>query len=88
MLKIIFSLLWNLAGVKEWQLQIGAYLLKKGCGYKIGQVIKEKKIEAVGKKPKFGKQKHSYRVKVVTGIFFDFRTNKINHTCENRIMKA
>jgi hypothetical protein len=75
MLKIIFNLVWNRAGKKQWQLEIGAYLLKKGCGYEIGQIIRERKV---------GHDR--FRVKIVTGLFYDFATNKINHTKEDRII--
>jgi hypothetical protein len=77
MLKLIFSLFANRATAKEWQLQIGAHLLKKGCGFHIGQIIKEKRI--------YGKR---YRVKVITGLFYDFNTNKITHTAENKVLDA
>lgn len=75
MFKKILSLLWRRAGLKQWHMELGALLLKKGCGYQIGQVVQEKRLEP-------GK----WRVKVITGIFYDFRENKINHTAENRIL--
>jgi hypothetical protein len=75
MFKKILSLLWRRAGLKQWQMEIGAHLLKKGCGFAIGQIVQEKRLEP-------GK----WRVKVITGIFYDFRENKINHTVENRIL--
>lgn len=77
MFKLIISLLANRASTKEWQLQIGAHLLKKGCGFHIGQIIKEKRL--------YGKR---YRVKVITGLFYDFNTKNINHTAENKILDA
>jgi hypothetical protein len=77
MFKIILNLLLNRATSKEWQLQLGAHLLKKGCGYQIGQIIKERRLH--------GKR---YRVKVITGLFYDFNTNKINHTAENKVLDA
>jgi hypothetical protein len=77
MFKLILNLLFARATAKEWQLQIGAHLLKKGCGFQIGQIIKEKRT--------YGKR---YRVKVITGLFYDFKTNKITHTAENRVLDA
>lgn len=68
-------MLWNRAGLKQWQMEIGSYLLKKGCGYEIGQIVRQRKI---------GHDR--FRVKVVTGLFYDFSTNRINHTKENRII--
>jgi hypothetical protein len=75
MFKIIISLLTNRATTKEWQLQIGAHLLKKGCGFHIGQIIREKRL--------YGNR---YRVKVIRGLFYDFKTNKITHTAENKVL--
>ena len=77
MFKLILSLLANRAKSSEWQLQIGAYLLKKGCGYRVGQIIAEKKIAH-----------NRYRVKVITNLFYDFNTNKINHVASNRILDS
>ena len=80
MVKLIFSLIYNRAGLKKWQLEIGAYLLKKGCGYQIGQIVREKKLD--------NSKKDIYRVKVITGLFYDFKTNTVNHTLENKIYKG
>lgn len=77
MFKIILNLLLNRASVREWQLQLGAHLLKKGCGYKVGQIIREKHI---GNK--------RYRVKVITNLLYDFNENKINHTTANNILDS
>ena len=44
MLKILLNLIMTRATATDWQLQLGAHLLKKGCGFYVGQIIKEKKI--------------------------------------------
>lgn len=75
MFKILLNLLWNRAGKKQWQMQLGAHLLKKGCGFQIGQIVRSRKI---------GDDR--YKVKVVTNLFYDFGTNQINHTKENRVI--
>lgn len=77
MFKIILNLLFNRASIREWQLQLGAHLLKKGCGCQVGQIIREKHI---GNK--------RYRVKVVTNLFYDFNENKINHITANKILDS
>ncbi|MEH6406664.1 MAG: hypothetical protein V7767_05225 [Leeuwenhoekiella sp.] len=77
MFKKLLNLLWNRASLKTWQLELGAYLLKKGCGYELGQVVRHRKI---------GHDR--YRVKIVTNLFFDFATNKVNHIKENRIISS
>ena len=63
------------ATATDWQLQLGAHLLKKGCGFYVGQIIKEKKI---GDK--------RYRVSVITNLVFDFKENKICHTADKKIV--
>lgn len=74
--KKIISLMANGAGIRQYQLELGAYLLRKGCGYKIGQVVKEKELN-----------RGLWRVKVITGLFYDFQENKVNHTAENKIIR-
>lgn len=66
----------NRAGLEQYRLEIGTYLLKKGCGFEVGQIIAEKRLRP-----------GLWRVKVITGLFYDFQQNKINHTAENRILK-
>lgn len=75
MFKLLFNLLWNRANKKQWQLQIGAHLIKKGCGYSIGQIVRSRKIGH-----------NLYKVKVVTNLFYDFKTNQVNHLKENRVI--
>lgn len=75
LLKILINLMINRAGLKQYRLEIGTYLLKKGCGYEVGQIIKEKRL-----------RRGLWRVKVITGLYYDFQQNKINHTSENRIL--
>lgn len=77
MFKKLLNLVVTFAPFSQWQMEIGSYLLRKGCGFEIGQIIKERKI---------GEDR--WRVKVVTELFYDFRTNKINHRKENRIISS
>lgn len=77
MFKILLSLLLNRAKLSEWQLQVGAYLLKKGCGFHVGQIIDEKKI---GYK--------LYRVKVITNLFYNFHKNEVTHTTERKVLHS
>ena len=55
------------ANLKQWQLEIGAYLLIKGCPYEIGQVINHKKLHA----------NNSKKAEYITALTYDFGTNKI-----------
>jgi len=77
MLKKLLNLIVTFASLNHWQMEIGSYLLKKGCGFKIGQIVRERKIGD-----------DLWRVKVVTELFYDFRTNQINHRKENRIISS
>lgn len=77
MFKKIINLIVMRASARRWQIEIGTYLLKKGCSYQVGQIVQEKKL-----------RDNLYRVKVITGIFYDFRKNEITHTSENRVIKS
>lgn len=74
--KIILNLMVQKAPLSQYYLNIGAHFLKKGAGFKIGQIVKEKQL-----------YEGMWRVKVITGLFYDFNTNKVTHTAENRIIK-
>ena len=74
--KTIIGLMANKAPRKQYYLQIGALFIKKGCHVQIGQIVDSKKIDSERR-----------QVKVVTGLFYDFRQNKINHTVSKRILK-
>ena len=65
------------APLKQYSLNIGSFLLRRGSGFYIGQIVKEKKL--------YG---NVYRVSVITGLFYDFKTNKVTHTAEKKIMKV
>lgn len=72
----LLGLMIHRAPLQQYRLEIGVHLLKKGCGYQVGQIIAQKRLRP-----------GLFRVKVITGLFYDFQNNKINHTAENRIMK-
>ena len=76
LLKRIINLMANKASLKQYYLEIGAHFLKKGCGFEVGQIIKEKALTD-----------KIFRVSVITGLFFNFQTNEITHTAEKRIIK-
>ena len=74
-MKKLLGLIWLKGNYRRWQLELGVYLLKKGCGYQIGQIVRERKL---------GHNK--WRVKVITNLFYDFKTNQVNHLKEDRII--
>jgi len=80
MFKIILNLIWNRANKKQWQLELGAHLLKKGAGVQLDEVLYEKKRNYT--------RNNRVKVKVVTDIFYDFRTNRIVPTTANRNVDA
>jgi hypothetical protein len=65
------------APLNQYYLNIGSHLLKKGAGFKVGQVVKEKHL-----------RENIYRVSVITGLFYNFQENKVTHTADKRIMKV
>ena len=61
-------------------MQIGAHFLKKGAGYKLGQILYEKKVmHHEGDK--------LIKVKVVDDLTYDFKTNKVHLRSSNRLVK-
>lgn len=76
LIKRLLSLVIQKAPLKQYYLEIGAHFLKKGCGYHVGQIIQEKHLYS-----------NIYRVKVITSLLYNLKTNQITHTAENRIMK-
>ena len=75
--KIIINLMINKAPLRQYQLNIGTYLLKKGTAVEVGSIVKEKRL-----------YDNTFRVTVVTGLFFDFQQNKVIHTASKRIIKT
>lgn len=76
LLKRLLELARKRASKNQYFLEIGVHFLKKGCNYQIGQIIDEKKLDS-----------DRYRVTVITGLFYDFKQNRINHTAEKRVVK-
>jgi hypothetical protein len=70
LLKKIISLIANKATAQEIYLEIGAYFIKKGANYKVGEILYKKKVQ--------GAKSKLYKGKVVTNIWFEFDTNKIH----------
>lgn len=76
MIKLILQLIWHKASKRKWQIEIGAYLLRKGCPYEIGQVVKSKTLSG---------NQHK-KAKYITGLTFDFGTNKIYKRFGNKVV--
>jgi hypothetical protein len=76
-LKIILNLMINRAPLKQYYLNVGSHLLKKGAGFEVGQIVKEKHL-----------RNGMYRVSVITGLFYNFQENKVTHTADKKIMKV
>lgn len=75
--KIILNLMVQKAPLNQYYLNIGAHFLKKGAGFQIGQIVKEKHLHG-----------GLYRVSVITGLFYNFQDNKVTHTAEKKILKV
>ncbi len=68
LLQLVLNLILTRAPKRQWRLNIGSYLLKKGVGYEIGQIIKKQPLNS-------GTTKVTY----ITGFSYDFGTNKVTH---------
>lgn len=77
LLKRLIGLLSQRAPLQQYYLEIGSHFLKKGAGYQVGQVIKERRLRP-----------GIWKVKVITGLFFDFDNNKINHTSADKVIRS
>lgn len=73
---IVLNLIIHRADKKQWRLNIGSYLLRKGTGFRIGDIVETKKLT-----------EDLVRAKVITGLFYDFKTNKVTHTCEKQTIR-
>lgn len=67
----------NKAPIQQYYLNIGAHFLKKGAGFQVGQIVKEKHL-----------YNGIYRVSVITGLFYNFQDNKVTHTAEKKIVSV
>ena len=76
LLKRLIGLMANKAPLRQYYLEIGAYYLKKGCAYEVGQIIKAKKLH----------HSNVHRVTVVKGLWFNLHTNEITHTAGKTII--
>lgn len=65
---VVFNLIIKRANRHQWRLNIGSYLLRKGVGYEIGQVLRKEAL-ANG----------CLRVTYITGFSYDFEKNKVIH---------
>ncbi|MDD3458815.1 MAG: hypothetical protein PHO74_05015 [Weeksellaceae bacterium] len=70
LLKMIFSLMKHRAKKEQYYLEIGAYFLKKGTGYKPGDpfLLPVKRNGLTVKKKVY-----------IANLFYDFGKNKITH---------
>lgn len=70
LLKMIISLIRHRAKKQQYYLEIGAYFLKKGAGYKPGDpLLLPRKINGVTVKKKVW----------IANLYYDFANNKITH---------
>lgn len=75
MIKRIWELIRANAPRQQYYLEVGAYLLKKGAGYEIGEVAYSSKHR--------GKKRSHY----VNNLYYDFKRNKITHSLSDKLMK-
>jgi len=70
MIKRLIELLKGRAPLKQYYLEIGTWLIRKGCNAQVGQIIRAKPIN---------EKKGTQQAEVVTNIFYNFRYNKLSY---------
>jgi hypothetical protein len=76
MFAVILNLILHKANRRQWNLNIGSYLLRKGVGWEIGQIIKKEPLNT-------GATKVTY----ITGFSYDFEKNKVIHRTGVKVIK-
>lgn len=66
MFKTILNLIITRAPKAQWQLNIGALLIKKGTGTQVGDALTAKRINS-----------NQYKVTYVSGFSYDFDKNRV-----------
>ncbi|MEN5434102.1 hypothetical protein ABE545_10705 [Sphingobacterium faecium] len=69
-IKRIFELLKGKAPLQQYYLELGTWLIRKGCKAQVGQIIRTKPIH---------EKKATQEVEVITNIFYNFRYNKLSY---------
>lgn len=76
MFAVILNLLLHKASRRQWNLNIGSYLLRKGVGWEIGDIIKKEPLNT-----------GSTKVTYITGFSYDFEKNKVIHRTGVKVIK-
>lgn len=76
MFAVILNLILHRANRRQWNLNIGSYLLRKGVSYEIGQIIKKDPLNT-----------GSTKVTYITGFSYDFEKNKVIHRTGVKVIK-
>lgn len=74
-LQLMASLIVNKASRKDWYLQIGCFLMKKGLHHQIGDIVH---VVPIGIKNK-------HKITEIKNIYFDLSKNKMKYQYEHSI---
>jgi uncharacterized protein YjdB len=74
---IILNLILHRADRRQWNLNIGSYLLRKGVGWEIGQIIKKERLTT-----------NITKVTYITGFSYNFEKNKVIHRTGAKLLKT
>lgn len=77
-IKRIIELIKGKAPLKQYYLELGTWLIRKGCKAQVGQVIYSKPVN---------EKKATQQIEVVTNIFYNFRYNKLSYKTEYKTLK-
>lgn len=76
--KRLLELLKGRAPLKQYYLELGTWMIRKGCQAQVGQIIRAKPVNT---------KKNTQEVEVVTNIFYNFRYNKLSYNTEIKTLK-
>lgn len=76
--KRLYELVKGKAPLTQYYLEIGTWLIRKGCHAQVGQIIRAKPVNT---------KKGTQEVEVVTNIFYNFRYNKLSYNTEIKTLK-
>lgn len=74
-IKLIANLIITKANKQRWFIELGAYFLNKGVGYKHGDIVHMTPIGIKGK----------HKITTVENVYYDFTLNKIKYTYSQKI---
>lgn len=77
-IKRLIELIKGKAPAKQYYLELGAWLIRKGSNAQVGQILRAKPVN---------QKKGTQEVQVVTNVFYNFRYNKLSYNTKTMVLK-